>query len=101
MVKFKAKKDDQYLIMLIMERVQTIDGWVYGGLDLMDLEMTIYATHLNGCPLDLQKLLDSEPFDFAHDILGMIRHINKDNGSLNNFFVPRCALPEVDDESHN
>lgn len=99
MIKFTVSEDDAYLIMLIMERVQSVDGWTYGGLDLMDLEMTICATHLNGCPLNLQKLLDAKPFDFSHDILGMLRHINKNDGTLNNFFVPRCALPEVDNES--
>lgn len=93
-IDFDAPALDAQIITLIVARAGSIDGWTYGGLNLLDLEMTITAVHLNGCPLDLQKFLDAPAFDFAHDILGMLRHINKEDGSLNNFFDPRCSLPE-------
>lgn len=57
----------------------------------MDLAMVIAACHLNGCPLDLKKLLTFEDADFFHDINGISEHINRNTGKLENFFLPRCA----------
>ena len=55
------------------------------------LVMGIAACHLNGCPLDLKKLLTFEDDDFFHDIDGIIEHINRNTGKLENSFLPRCA----------
>jgi hypothetical protein len=55
----------------------------------MSLEMDITATHCNGSPLRLADLLKAEAFDFAHDIGGIRRHLNRDTGKLENCFTPR------------
>ena len=57
----------------------------------LNLAMDIAACHLNGCPLDLKKLLTFEDADFFHDINGISEHINRNTGKLENFFLPRCA----------
>ena len=57
----------------------------------LHLAMDIAACHLNGCPLDLKKLLTFEDADFFHDIIGIREHINRNTGKLENFFLPRCA----------
>lgn len=58
---------------------------------LMDVEMDVTATHANGCPLDLDRLLAFPDFDFAHDVFGIRRHIDRNTGKLGDCFVPRCA----------
>ena len=58
--------------------------------DVLSLEMDISATHLS-CPLKLQELLDADDFNFAHDVGGIQRHINRESGELENFFLPRYA----------
>lgn len=43
--------------------------------------------------LDLEGLLKAKPFDFAHDICGIIRHMDRSSypGKLTDCFVPRFA----------
>lgn len=43
--------------------------------------------------LDLEKLLTAPKFDFAHDIYGIIRHMDRSSypGTLKDGFWPRCA----------
>jgi hypothetical protein len=42
-------------------------------------------------PLDWERLLAADDFNFLHDVGGISRHINRDTGELGNFFVPRFA----------
>lgn len=60
-------------------------------LDKVELMMDITATHNNGTPLDLKQLLNFDKFNFAHDIYGIIGHINRNTGKLERCFLPRCA----------
>ncbi len=57
----------------------------------MDLIMDLSATHSNGCPLDFDKLLGFDDFDFYHDIYGIVKHLDRTTGKLQNCFLPRCA----------
>ena len=57
------------------------------------LAMDITAAHANGCPLDLVGLLAADDFNFAHDIGGIQRHIDRETGRLGGHFLPRFALP--------
>lgn len=43
--------------------------------------------------LDLGLLLEAPKFDFAHDICGIIRHMDRSTypGKLKDCFVPRCC----------
>jgi len=56
--------------------------------------MDITACHANGCPLDLKKLRAAPDFDFVHDVVGIMHHIDRRDGKLVNFFLPRCSKPE-------
>lgn len=53
--------------------------------------MDLAATHKNGCPLDLEKLLAAPLVDFGHDLLGIRRHLDRATGRLEGLFAPRCA----------
>jgi hypothetical protein len=41
--------------------------------------------------LDLDGLLAATDADFAHDLFGIIRHMNRHTGKLGHCFVPRYA----------
>lgn len=57
----------------------------------LDYQMDITATHVNGCPLDLQRMLDADDFNFAHDVFGIERHLDRSTGQLLDCFLPRFA----------
>ena len=55
------------------------------------MAMDITATHLNGTKLDLQKFVDFDDFNFCHDVVGIMDHVDRNTGKLNNCFLPRCS----------
>ena len=57
----------------------------------MSLHMDITAAHVNGCPLRLAEWLEADDFNFAHDIAGIVRHIDRDTGKIGGLFLPRFA----------
>jgi len=61
------------------------------GGDPFDIDMDITACHVNGCRLDLAKLLGFEDVDFVHDVGGICRYLDRRTGQLRECFVPRCA----------
>lgn len=92
MVKFEATPAEMKIIKKIVKRAQQLykkhEGLPY---DTQDATMDIEATHSNGCPLDLQKLLDFDDFNFIHDISGIRNCISRKTGKLTKCFVPRSA----------
>lgn len=90
-VRFDVSPADRELIGRIVVRARAV-GLIE--LDGLGLTMDLTATHANGCPLDLALLLDAPAFDFAHDIAGIARHLDRLTGKLGDCFVPRCARPE-------
>ena len=57
----------------------------------MSLMMDISAANgVNGNdPIDLDRLLAADDFNFAHDVFGISRHMDRETGLLGNFFSPR------------
>jgi hypothetical protein len=94
MIQWNATRDEDGKILKVAQRTEKI-LCSCGGVDyprfqiLMDLE----ACHCNGMPLDFDKLLAFPDFDFAHDVFGIRRHINRETGKIEDCFVPRCAKP--------
>lgn len=58
---------------------------------ILTTEMDLSACHAQGCELDFERLLAAPAEDFEHDILGIRRHLNRETGYLEDFFVPRYA----------
>lgn len=56
----------------------------------LDMIMDLDAANKN-CPLKLQELLDTDDFNFYHDIIGIGRYMNRDTGKLEDCFLPRFA----------
>lgn len=94
-VSFDASAADRELIRDIVQRAVKVAKKHGSKVDPEDLEMDLRATHANGCPMDFQKLLGADDFNFIHDVFGIRRHIDRSTGELTDYFLPRCALPEV------
>ena len=93
MVSFKVTIDEAVLIEAIA--VRAFKGFLktgnYIGINLLDVEMDVTACHVNGCKLDLNGLLKADDFNFAHDISGIMSHIDRTTGKLEDHFLPRYA----------
>ncbi len=57
----------------------------------MTLVMDLAACHLVAAPLKLSEMLHAPMSDFAHDVFGITRHINRETGQLEDCFLPRFA----------
>lgn len=86
-IKFNANRAEQTAIQRIARRAQKHDP----ELDYQSLLMDLEACHSNGNPLDFQRLEKFDDFNFCHDVFGIVRHLDRNNGKLINFFSPRCS----------
>ncbi len=85
-ISFETTKEEDRLIGLIVKRaISSFDDI----RDSVSLEMDLSATHCNGTPLDFERLLAFDNFNFAHDIYGILNHIDRNTGEINGGFLPR------------
>lgn len=91
-VSFKVRQDERVLIEQIAQRAED-ELFAPQGINqsTVSTEMDLCATIAQGVPLRLQELLDADMFNFAHDIGGIYRHIDRSTGKLGGFFWPRFA----------
>jgi len=57
-----------------------------------DAIMDIDACHSNGCPLKLGELFAADDANFAHDVFGIRRYIDRTTGELTGCFDPRYSV---------
>ncbi|WVR18296.1 hypothetical protein y223_00016 [Bordetella phage PY223] len=88
-IKWNATPEDRALIGKILDRAQKMGH--LAPRNRMNSEMDITACHLNGTPLRLADFLAADDFNFAHDLYGIDRHMNRSTGKLTGCFVPRFA----------
>lgn len=91
-ISFKVSKAEHKTIMAIADRATAMALTEDLDYPRTEAAMDVTATHANGCPLKLSELLAAESFDFAHDVFGIRRHINRQNGRLEDHFWPRYAV---------
>ena len=95
MINWSATKEEYATISKVLDRYQeqhfSLGVPKQFQRSRMDIFMDIEATHCNGCKLDLNALLKADDFNFMHDMIGIQGHINRQNGGLEDCFVPRCA----------
>ncbi len=86
-VKFAAV--DPRLMKRLYDRASSLYQWP---LDRLTFAMDISAADgVNGnAKLDYELLLSASDATFAHDVFGIIRHMNRDTGVIEGLFVPRC-----------
>ena len=95
MISFDVSKDETRTIQQIADRASAMAGSHNKSYPRVEAAMDLTATHANGCPLRLEELLGAEPFDFAHDVFGIRRHLNRQTGQLENHFHPRYAKAQI------
>lgn len=86
MIQFNISKEDSALVSAIVDRAAAMQK-----IDRMAMHMDLTACHANGCPMDFQRLLDADNFNFSHDVAGINRHINRETGKLEDCFLPRFS----------
>lgn len=95
MLNMKVPKGDLDKITKIMLRAASILNLEYTfHSSRLQLSMDLTACHANGCPLDLDGLLNADKGDFLHDVTGIMAHINRQTGQLEDCFLPRYALTQ-------
>ena len=99
-ISFHTSNDDADLIFKVVDRAWKMTLALLGGrapsFSRADLSMDITACHANGTPLRLADLLEADAANFSHDVFGILRHINRETGQLEDSFVPRFAVPAPD-----
>ena len=91
-VSFKTTAHEFRVIAKIADRARAMEKAHGGRLrSAQDWQMDISATHANGNPLRLDALLEADDFNFAHDVFGICRHLDRETGKLTGFFVPRFS----------
>lgn len=83
--------DDAETIMRIAQRARAIAQEIGVPYSTLEAAMDVTAAH-NTTPLMLHELLDAPQGDFAHDVFGIRRHLNRETGQLEDSFMPRYSV---------
>lgn len=87
-----GRKEEFETIVKICERAEEMGISAGERMTLiMDLDTTNEIIGLN-----LEGLLAADDMNFAHDIIGIQRHINRKTKEMDDFFVPRYAKQDVE-----
>lgn len=97
-VKFNASAGECKVIIALAKRAREMAALNSIDLDHLSIAMDIEAVHCNCCPLRLVELAAADDFNFAHDVFGIRRHLNRETGLLNNHFRPRFAESDTRSE---
>jgi hypothetical protein len=89
-VSFEVSRSDHRKLSALADRAVSMAVAYNIEYDKQWALMDLTACHANGMPLDLEKLAGADDFNFAHDVFGIRRHLDRDTGTLQNCFVPRC-----------
>lgn len=81
------KKEDYELIRKIAAIADEKGLIMFDKMSLiMDLECC-----MNLFELRLEEFLNADDFNFAHDIVGIQKNLNRETKKMNNYFLPRFA----------
>lgn len=92
MIQFETSREFTQLAGIVARRANAT--W---SANIADTVMDLCATNNHGCPLDLTRLLGFNDFNFRHDVLGISKHLDRDDnsptgGQLLHHFRPKCAI---------
>ncbi len=90
-INWNCTREESLVIDEIIRRFQNLAPDSQAASDKVGLMMDIEACHCNGCPLRLDELLQSNNFDFLHDVAGIYRNLDRLTGTLQDCFLPRFA----------
>ena len=91
----KISKEEMELISKIAYRAISVARAHNLDYSVMTCEIDLCAWHLKA-PLDLERLLNANAIDFAHDVFGIRKYIDRDTYAprSGNVFLPRCTAPQ-------
>ncbi len=83
-----SNKKEINLIMKIVDR-----AWGKMSVNYKDRLSMIMDIELanKDCPMDLEKLLKADDYNFYHDLIGIGNYLNRQTKKLENCFYPRFA----------
>jgi len=88
-IKFNVNEADRQLIERIADRyMEDFKAGSDLGIPKLDVVMDLQCVHTY-LKLDLEELWLASPFNFAHDVGGIRRNLNRETGRLDNNFRPR------------
>jgi hypothetical protein len=91
-VKFNFTYEEKQVVLKIVERAAMLGFLAKDDHAVENLSISLLATHLNGCRLNLNALLVVDIVTFAHDIFGIDKNCCRETGKLLNDFLPRSAI---------
>ena len=92
MINWSTDKEEHLLIDKIAKRANAMASELGFEYRIMTIHMDINACHSNGNPLNLVALAEADDADFAHDVFGIRRYIDRETGKLGDCFVPRYSV---------
>jgi hypothetical protein len=84
-ISFDATKTEHVAVRKIIDRAEALEVVS----DRMSSTMDIIACNANGTPLDFERFLAANDFNFLHDFCGIARHMNRETGKIEGGFLPR------------
>lgn len=87
----RLKREELDIIDEIATRALDIANDANVRIKKQEIVMDIAACHLVACPLDLYRMLVADPSNFAHDVFGIRKHLNRESLQMMDCFIPRFA----------
>ena len=87
---WSPKTQDRLAVKDIVDRAMPMYSNSPINYSALDCHMDLTGVHLNGCELDLQRLLKADELDFFHDVDGIRKNVDRKTYALVNGFLPRC-----------
>jgi hypothetical protein len=96
MPRINFKTDEIDTIAKVVDRVQQLEGLHLTRDERRsrsDWVMDFCAVQNSDTPLDLQRMLEADDNNFAHDAFGIARHLDRDDSSPTGGQLTGCFLP--------
>lgn len=87
----KFTEAEESNVAAIVKRAHALFQEHGNSAERLSIRMDIAAIHLH-TPLDLEGLLAADDGNFAHDIGGIRRFLDRETGQLTECFLPRFTL---------
>lgn len=90
-------KKDRFQFELFEQMIIQND-YVENRSEAEDALLYFVACHQYAFKLDVGRLRKMDKFTFWHDYNGLQRFLNKENGKIEGYFIPRCARGDFVDK---
>lgn len=95
-INWKLSKRDQEIVAAIAKRALPLLRRAGHELSAQHVEMDVIATH-RIIGLRLLDLAATDDANFGHDLLGIVRYLDRETLEMKDFFIPRFAARKKGD----